>query len=138
MGQLKTVEQDLYDLLSSGPQLAGIEVSYGESFLEDENDELVNIIVSSCQLNEDMVSGDVVKFNQLTGAYSISIFITAANYMRANTLLNNVGDTLIQQPSDYKYYFDGYNIDADNYINHVQIELSINTKTNFVNRTRGN
>jgi len=135
---MKTVEQDLYDLLSTAPKLVGVEVSYGESFLEDENDELVNIIVSSCQLNEDAVSGDVVKFNQLTGTYSISIFITAANYMRANTLLNNVGDTLIQQPSGYEYYFEGYNIDADNYINHVQIELTINTTTNFFNRTRGN
>lgn len=138
MGQVKTVEQDIYDLLSTSPNLTDVEVSYGESFLEDENDELINIIVSSCQLNEGKVSGNVTKFNQLVGNYSVSIFITAATYLRANALLNDVGDTLIQQPSEYRYYFEAYNVDADNYINHVQIELSIYTKINFYNRTRGN
>ena len=130
---MKSVEQDLYDLLSNGPDLAGITVSYGESFLEDEASELVNILVASCQLSEDQVSGDITEFKQLVGTYSISIFITAATYLRANEILNLVGDTMIQQPSEQAYYFEAYEIDADNSIN-VLIELSVSVKTNFVNR----
>jgi len=130
---VKSVEQDLYDLLSNSPLLAGITVSYGESFLEDESSELVNILVSSCQLSEDQVSGDITAFKQLVGTYSVSIFITAATYLRANELLNLVGDTIIQQTSEQEYYFEAYEIDTDNSIN-ILIELSLSVKTNFTNR----
>jgi len=132
---MKSVEQDLYELLSTGPKLAGIEVSYGASFLEDESSELINILVSNCQLSEDQVSGDLTEFKQLVGHYGISIFITAETYLRANELLNWVGDTMIQQPSDHRYYLQSYDVDADSYINHVQIELSVTTQTNFYHRT---
>lgn len=128
------VEQDIYELLSNGPLLTGIEVSYGESFLEDQSNELINIIVSSCQLNENQVSGDLTAFSQLTGAYDISIFITAANYLRAAEILTLVGDTMIQEDSEHQYYFQSYSVDADSYINHVQIELSVTTQVNFYNR----
>jgi len=56
-------------------------------------------------------------------------------YLRANELLNWVGDTMIQQPSDHRYYLQSYDVDADSYINHVQIELSVTTQTNFYHRT---
>ena len=133
---LKPVQQDIYDLLNLSPKLAGVEVSYGESYLENASDQLVTIFVSSCDLSENQIHPDTEKFTDLVGEYEISIHILAGSYLAAAAILNNVGDAIIQEDSDHAYYFQSYNADPDGFDNNVVIELSLGVST--FNEPRGN
>ncbi len=134
---MKSVQQDLYDLLSNSPQLAGITVSYGESYLEDSSHELVSFIVSGCNLNTGHnIHPKTDKFIDLVGEYTIIIYMVADNYMRATVLLNKVGDALIQETSQHRFFFENYDVDADSLDNQVRIELSLTVPT--LNEPRGN